>query len=74
MQRTNLTSRAARWSAKHRRIAILGWIAFVVLSLAVGSFVGTKTIADEDLGNGDSRTGDRIVADAGFPTTPPNRS
>ena len=46
MQATNLTSRAARWSAKHRRIAILGWIAFVVLSLAVGSAVGTKTIAD----------------------------
>jgi RND superfamily putative drug exporter len=67
MQATNLTSRAARWSAKHRRIAILGWIAFVVLSLAVGSAVGTKIIADEDNGNGDSRTGDRIVADAGFP-------
>jgi uncharacterized membrane protein YdfJ with MMPL/SSD domain len=66
MRPTNLTSRAAHWSAQHRKTAILGWIAFVVLSLAVGSFVGTKTIADEDAGNGDSRTADRIVADAGF--------
>jgi RND superfamily putative drug exporter len=67
MQATNLTSRAARWSAKHRRTAILGWIAFVVLSLGVGGAIGTKTIADEDQGNGASRTGERIIADAGFP-------
>ena len=67
MNRSNIASRAARWSAGHRRTAILGWIAFVVLSLAIGSFVGTQNIADEDQGNGDSRTADRILAEAGFP-------
>ena len=67
MNRTNIASRAASWSARHRRAAILGWIAFVVLSLGIGSAIGTQNIADEDQGNGDSRTADRIVADAGFP-------
>jgi RND superfamily putative drug exporter len=67
MNRQNIASRAARWSARHRRTAILGWIAFVVLSLGIGSFVGTQNIADEDEGNGDSRTAERILADAGFP-------
>ena len=67
MNRTNIASRAARWSARHRRAAILGWIAFVVLSLGIGGAVGTQNIADEDQGNGDSRTADRILADAGFP-------
>ncbi len=67
MDRNGIASRAARWSARHRRAAILGWIAFVVLSLGIGSAVGTQLIADEDLGNGDSRKGEQILADAGFP-------
>ena len=61
MSRTSIASRAARWSAKHRRIAILGWIAFVVLSVVIGGKVG-REIAEEDLGNGESRQGEQILA------------
>ena len=32
MQSRNLAARAGRWSAQHRKTAILGWIAFVVLA------------------------------------------
>jgi RND superfamily putative drug exporter len=67
MQATGISSRAARWSARHRRVAILGWIAFVALSVVIGGKIGTQTIADEDLGNGDSRQADQILADSGFP-------
>jgi RND superfamily putative drug exporter len=67
MNRTSISSRAARWSATHRRTAILGWIALVVISLALGSAMGTQNIADEDLGNGDSRKGEQVLANAGFP-------
>ena len=67
MDRTSISSRAARWAANHRRDAILGWIAFVVAAFMIGGAVGTETIADEDLGNGDSRQADQIVADAGYP-------
>ena len=67
MQRTGIASRAAHWSAKHRKAAILGWIAFVIAAMAVGNLTGTKFLADEDMGNGDSRTGEQIIAGAGFP-------
>ncbi|MEA2440153.1 MAG: hypothetical protein QOH76_1577, partial [Thermoleophilaceae bacterium] len=32
MKTRNLAARAGHWSAQHRKIAIFGWIAFVVLS------------------------------------------
>ena len=36
----NFTSRAARWSAAHRRSVVLGWLAFVVVAFALGSAAG----------------------------------
>ncbi len=65
--RNNLAARAGRWSAQHRRRAILGWILFVVLATVLGGAVGVRNLADEDMGNGESRTADQAVAAAGFP-------
>jgi RND superfamily putative drug exporter len=62
----NIAGRAGRWSAKHRRAAILGWIAFVVVAFVAGGQIGTKTLTDEQAGVGGSGTADRIVAD-GYP-------
>ncbi|MCW3000911.1 MAG: anti-sigma-factor antagonist [Conexibacter sp.] len=64
--RPNLAQRAARWSAEHRRVAIFGWLALVVASVLIGGAAGTKHIAHEDLGNGQSRQADQILAGAGF--------
>jgi anti-anti-sigma factor len=64
--RPNLAQRAARWSAEHRWIAIGGWIAVVIACVFIGSAIGTQHLADEDLGSGESRRADRILADAGF--------
>jgi uncharacterized membrane protein YdfJ with MMPL/SSD domain len=64
--RPNLAQRAARWSAEHRRVAIFGWIALVLACVFIGGAVGTQHLADEDLGTGESRQADRILADAGF--------
>ena len=33
----------------------------------IGGAVGVNNLADEDMGNGESRTADQAVADAGFP-------
>jgi uncharacterized membrane protein YdfJ with MMPL/SSD domain len=66
MQRRNLTARAATWSAKHRRIAILGWMAFVLSAIVLGSAIGTKHISSDNEGVGDSGRADRIV-NAKFP-------
>jgi uncharacterized membrane protein YdfJ with MMPL/SSD domain len=62
----NLAQRAARWSARHRRVAIVGWIVLVVASVVIGGAVGTQKLDQEDLGSGQSRQADQILADAGF--------
>src|SRR5215218_1780 len=67
MQSQSFAARAGRWSAQHRKKAILGWFAFVILATVLGGMVGTKSLADEDTGNGESRRGDQIVEAADFP-------
>jgi RND superfamily putative drug exporter len=56
-----------RWSASHRRIAILGWLAFVVGAIVIGSAVGMKTITQQDGQVGQAHRGDQILKHAGFP-------
>ena len=36
MTNTNLAGRIGRWSTQHRKKAIFGWLAFVIVSLTVG--------------------------------------
>ena len=67
MPKRNLAARAGHWSARHRKIAIVGWLAFVVIAFVLGGAIGTKTLADEDTGNGDSRVADTAIAAADFP-------
>ena len=66
----NLAARAGRWSAQHRKKAILGWLAFVVLAVFIGGSVGTKTLSDADFGIGESGRADEAVADH-FPEKAP---
>jgi RND superfamily putative drug exporter len=40
--------RMGRWSSRHRKTAILGWIAFVVIAFAVGNAVGTQKPDHQD--------------------------
>ncbi len=60
-KKTNIAARAARWSATHRKLAIFGWIAFVVLSLAVGGAVGTKQLSDAEAVSGSSGKAERAL-------------
>jgi uncharacterized membrane protein YdfJ with MMPL/SSD domain len=41
-------ARMGRWSAQHRKKAIWGWIAFVVIAFVVGNAVGTKQPKHDD--------------------------
>ena len=66
MKPSNLAARAGRWSAQHRRIAILGWIAFVVAATVGGGMIGTNSLSDAEMGNGSSRAADIAVDKAGF--------
>jgi uncharacterized membrane protein YdfJ with MMPL/SSD domain len=62
----NVAAKMGRWSAQHRKKAILGWLAFVIAAVAIGGAVGTNTLEDEDIGSGDSQKADKITAEA-FP-------
>jgi putative drug exporter of the RND superfamily len=59
----------ARWSARHPWRAIAAWIAFVVISLAVGSLAGTRQLSNADSGVGQSAAADRAIEAARFPST-----
>ena len=67
MQPSNLAARAGRWSAQHRKTAILGWIVFVVLAVVVGGRIGLNALDESASGSGESKRGDMIVEAAGFP-------
>jgi RND superfamily putative drug exporter len=67
MQSRNVAARAGRWSAQHRKIAVIGWILFVVLAVVVGGKVGQNDLDESAQGNGESKRGDMIVEAAGFP-------
>jgi uncharacterized membrane protein YdfJ with MMPL/SSD domain len=61
---TNLAARMGRWSARHRRAAIAGWIAFVLAAAALGGALGTRTLDPDRLAVGESERAQEII-DAG---------
>jgi RND superfamily putative drug exporter len=69
MQPRNLAARAGRWSAAHRKTAVLGWILFVVLATVIGGKVGQQNLKSSEMGNGESKRGNVIVDEANFPET-----
>jgi RND superfamily putative drug exporter len=66
MQSRNLAARAGRWSAQHRKAAIIGWVLFVVLAVLVGGKIGQNDLDESATGSGESKRGDVIVK-AAFP-------
>src|SRR3954469_13397886 len=48
----NLAARAGRWSARHRKTAVFGWLGFVVLAIVLGSLIPPAEItrAEGDVG------------------------
>jgi uncharacterized membrane protein YdfJ with MMPL/SSD domain len=66
---SNLTARIGRWSVQHRRKAILGWLAFVAVSLVIGfNLVPQKEIdSNTAAGPGESGQAAEVLNDA-FPT------
>ena len=63
----NLAARAAHWSAEHRKKAIFGWFAFVLVTFYVGmNVVGQKDISDIDQFSGEARDAEQALEDAGL--------
>jgi RND superfamily putative drug exporter len=57
-----------RWSASHRRLAIFGWLAFVLAAIVVGTAMGQKTIDNNNNNVGEAHRADQILQQAGFNT------
>ncbi|MDE3064885.1 MAG: MMPL family transporter [Acidobacteriota bacterium] len=53
----NFAAIAGAWSSRHRRVAILGWLAFVIASYLVGGLVGQRNLTDTQVANGESAQG-----------------
>ncbi|HEX7290104.1 MAG TPA: MMPL family transporter [Conexibacter sp.] len=66
MPSKNFAARAGRWSARHRKAAVLGWVAFVLIAFAVGNMVVGTNSSGDDSGPGESGRAERIL-DRAFP-------
>jgi uncharacterized membrane protein YdfJ with MMPL/SSD domain len=60
---SNIAARAGRWSAQHRKKAILGWLAFMILAVVIGGSVGQQTLSDDDYEIGESGRADSAVSE-----------
>jgi RND superfamily putative drug exporter len=58
---TNVAGRMGRWSAHHRKTAIFGWLAFVVVAFAAGIVSGTTKIEQATSGVGESGRIDKLL-------------
>src|SRR5512133_2882922 len=66
MHSNTFAARAGRWSAKHRKKAIWGWLAFVAVAFVVGNAIGTKKPSNDNDYIGQSGKADRLF-DNHFP-------
>ena len=58
----NFTSHVAGWSTAHRKGVTRGWLAFVLVALALGSAVGMVQLRTLETENGQSRLADQTQA------------
>ena len=58
----HLAARMGHWSAKHRKTAIFGWLGFVIVAFAIGTFVVTQQqIVYETSQPGESGRAEKIL-------------
>jgi uncharacterized membrane protein YdfJ with MMPL/SSD domain len=62
----NVAARMAHWSGRHRKKAIWGWLAFVVIVFMAGNMVGTTAISDVDQFSGESHKAEVALDRAGL--------
>src|SRR5262245_21523432 len=62
---TGVAARMGRWSARHRKIAVFGWLAFVISSFVIGiAVMPMKTIETKDAAIGEAGKANRVIDDA----------
>ncbi|MEE1758018.1 MMPL family transporter [Streptomyces sp. SP18BB07] len=61
-----IAARAGGWSARHRWAAVGIWLLFVVLTMGIGSAMGSVEVKDSDQLKGETSTAAHIVEEAGI--------
>jgi RND superfamily putative drug exporter len=64
--KSNIAARAAKWSATHRKAAIFGWLAFVVVSLVIGGAVGQRQLTDAESVSGEAGRAEVALEESGL--------
>ncbi len=59
----NAAARAGRWSASHKRLAIIGWLVFVAVAFVGGNALKAPSTGQNPPGPGESGHVDRILSD-----------
>jgi uncharacterized membrane protein YdfJ with MMPL/SSD domain len=67
----NFAARMGQWSASHRKLAIFGWLAFVLSAVVIGTAMGQKTLDNQNDNVGQSHRADQIIKQAGFAESGP---
>jgi uncharacterized membrane protein YdfJ with MMPL/SSD domain len=64
--RRNLAAAMGGWSVRHRVVAVVGWVVFVVVAMVLGSWSGQQHMTDQQYAQGDSARASRILDEAGL--------
>lgn len=67
----NIAATMGGWSVRHRTLAVVGWLVFVVLAVGLGSWSGQQQMTEDEYAQGDSAQGDsaqalRVLDDTGL--------
>jgi uncharacterized membrane protein YdfJ with MMPL/SSD domain len=66
MDRLNLAGRAGRWSAKHWKRALFGWLVLALLAMALGNVAGHVQMQDSQGAAGETAKALTLLEQAGF--------
>ena len=61
-----IAARAGGWSARHRWAAVGIWVLFVVLTMGIGSAMGSVEVRDSDQLKRETSTAAHIIEEAGI--------
>ncbi|HEX2895260.1 MAG TPA: MMPL family transporter [Marmoricola sp.] len=62
----NIAATMGGWSVRHRTLAVVGWLVFVVLAMGLGSWSGQQQMTEDEYAQGDSAQALRVLDDAGL--------
>ena len=62
----NLAARLGGWSARHRAVAVVGWLVMVIACVLIGSAAGHQRMSDQEYATGDTARAWRILDEKGL--------